>query len=134
MPRASGGRTILSSMERRSPPKLEKVGRTSAISKPELHARLRAWLSQAQDEDQIGDTAQSQGRTPWVWIRVGEHVYRLHADTKGSGVRRYLTLVDEHGDQIAWATVMSQQGHPTKVAFGPDGEVIAGFFLYLPKP
>lgn len=111
---------------------LARVEKRRAITRPELHRRLRAWISNAGVDSPIGDVLRNQGRTAWVWVLCGAEHYRLHADSNASGVRRYLELLDRCGDGILWSVVLSQQGRPTKVAFGPDREVIPGFYLYRP--
>lgn len=111
---------------------LTKVSRGSPISRSALHERLRAWVVGASDLGVIGDTEPpNQKRTPWIWINEDLRLYRLHADTTGAGVRRYLALVTEHGEGLLWTIVDSQRGNPTKVAFGPSLERIPGFFLYF---
>lgn len=112
---------------------LEKVGKRQAIDREQLHERLRGWEVAAGDEDVIGDVTRNQGRTAWIWVRVGDSRYRLHADTTRAGVRRYLALLNEHGEALAWTVVLSERGRHTKVAFCPEREVIPGFFLYLPE-
>ena len=103
------------------------------IDRQELHRRLRAWARTAACDDVVGDVTRNQGQAVWVWVRWQGEDYRLHADTKRSGVQAYLALVDRHGEDVEWTAVRSQQGRMTRVAVGPEREVIPGWFLYRPE-
>ncbi len=63
---------------------------------------LRHWLTER--EDRIGDS--KYGGTPWLWVvsRSGE-LCHLNADTKESGVQRYITLLDAMGEKLEWMPV-----------------------------
>lgn len=108
---------------------IEMVARSEPISKEELHYRLKAWLD-SDDEPQIGDL-DVQGRTPWIWIKDGVDLFRLHADTKREAVAEYSKLAEKNGSELEWTVVSSQKGNPTKVAFGPNKQIIRGFYLYI---
>jgi hypothetical protein len=58
----------------------------------------------------------------------------LNAGTKQSGVKQYIGLLDVMGEALEWVPVQSANGSLKKLAFGPDLDVIPGFYLYLKKP
>jgi hypothetical protein len=113
---------------------IERVGKRKAITRDALHEQLRAWLATVgSDTDMIGAVdSPNQRRTQWIWVRVRDARYCLHADTNAVGVRHYIQLLDLHGEGMAWTVVASERGNFTKVAFGPECEVIPGFYFYLP--
>ena len=103
-----------------------------AVSRDEFYALLDRWL-RLTSEQTIGDTGTVQGRTPWVWVLAGGCVCRLHADTKREGVALLLDLWrSEPG--LEWRVVANQRGRFNKLAFGEQGMVIPGLFLYLHEP
>jgi hypothetical protein len=108
---------------------MKMVTRSEPISKAELHRRLQVWMN-SDNERQIGDL-DVQGRTPWIWIKDGSDLFRLHSDTKREGVADYLGLANEIGSELEWTVISSQKGNPTKVAFGPNKETVRGFYLYV---
>lgn len=108
---------------------LPRKGRNDPLTKAALHKRLRRWLSTT-DEAIVGDP-DVQGRTPWVYVRDGDRLFRLHADAGREAVRAYLAFVEEHGDAIEWTVVPNARGNPNAVAHGPDRERLTPFYLYL---
>lgn len=114
---------------------MEFVEMDRPIGRAEFDTRLRTWAATTRtDADVVGDVdPPNQKRTPWIWVRDAVGVAKLHADTCASGVRRYLALVDQHAGRLTWTIVRSRKGRLTKVAFGPEQEVIEGFYLYVPE-
>ncbi len=108
---------------------IQKVSKADAVSKRQLHNMLQQWLRET-DEKQIGDEA-VQGRSPWVFIKECGQIFRLHADTKRSGVKEYLQIAEDHERMIEWRIVRNQRGRMNSVAFGPDLIRPRGFYLYL---
>jgi hypothetical protein len=107
---------------------LERVGRDQPLSKPEFHNRLRAWV-QSGREAEVGPQG-IDGRTNWVFVRDGDTLYALHADTSRSAVERYLEFVVQYGDDLNWEIVPSQRGKTTAVAYGPKPCRHTPFYLY----
>jgi hypothetical protein len=106
---------------------------TVCSSKQEFTTLLRRWY-ECTSEDVIGPSA-SQGRTPWLWLQVGDVECHLNADTKRLGVQRYLELVERHSPGMAWHIRLNQNGiNINKVCFGPGIERIRGFYLYVRPP
>jgi hypothetical protein len=108
---------------------MQRVHWDQALTKAEFHARLRAWLRD--DEARIDGGRDGDGRAPWVHVRDGHALYKLHADTKRQGVADYLALVRQHGDDLAWTVVASQSGKPSAVAYGPTAQKVRRFYLYV---
>jgi len=108
---------------------MQRVRTAEAITKPEFHSRLRAWLRDT-DEATIGPP-DVPGVSPWVYIHDGGTRYEFHADVKREPVERYLQLVDRYGDELAWTIVANQRGKENAVAYGPDKERFTPFYLYL---
>jgi hypothetical protein len=106
---------------------IESVDRLNAVSKPELHARLRRWLA-ATSEKTIGSFKRPGGQ---VFVRDGQSVYRLNPDTRRPAVEEYLALVDRYGDDLVWTAALSAKGRKSAVAYGPDAVRIRGFYLYV---
>lgn len=104
-------------------------GNRNALTKPVFHARLRDWLNEG--EARIDGETASDNRAPWVYIRDGNRLFNIHADSTYEGVKHYLRLVDFYGDGLTWSVVLSKRGHPTKGGFGPEKEVIEGFYVYF---
>jgi hypothetical protein len=99
------------------------------VSKEEFTIRLRRWYENT-TEDVIGGNA-PQGRTPWLWIQIGDVECHLNADTKRLGVQRYLEMVERYGSVMEWSVRVHQNGiNINKVCFGPRAERIRGFYLY----
>lgn len=107
---------------------LQRVHWDQALAKAELHARLRDWLGHR--EDHIDGGSDNDGRAPWVYVRDGQPLYKLHADTKRQGVEEYLALVGQYGDNLVWTVVASRSGKPSAVAYGPQQKV-RRFYLYV---
>jgi hypothetical protein len=97
---------------------------------------LRWWLEQT-DEKTIGEVEPFPGR-PWVLVEAGSTRCHLNADTARVGVRRFLELVRQHGDDLEWRVVANQRGKVNRVALGPDAELVEKFYLYtddeMPAP
>ena len=75
----------------------------------------------------------NDNRAPWIYIRDGNRLYNIHADSTREGTVRYLDLVRQHGDSLIWTVVRSQRGKLTKVGFGPAEEIIEGFYVYFTR-
>jgi hypothetical protein len=109
---------------------LDRVRATEAISKPEFHARLRAWLS-GTDEPIVGPPGDDE-RTAWVYVRDGAARYKLHADANRAAVTEYLQLADRFGEDIEWRLVANANGRMNAVAFGPEAVRLRNrLYLYL---
>jgi hypothetical protein len=110
---------------------LAKMSAKTPMNRLHFDEKLRHWLTEK--EDRIGDT--KYGGTAWLWVvsRSGE-LCHLNAGTKQSGVKQYIALLDVMGEALEWVPVQSAKGSLKKLAFGPDLEVIPGFYLYLKKP
>lgn len=111
--------------------RLAKMSSKLPMNRLHFDDYLRHWLTER--EDRIGDSKSSG--TPWLWVvsRSGE-LCHLNADTKESGVKQYITLLDAMGEKLEWMPVLSARGSLKKLAFGPDLIVIPGFYLYLKNP
>jgi len=68
-------------------------GNRDPLTKRVLHDRLREW-SKTSEKRIDGGTA-SDNRARWIYIRDGNHLYNIHADTIQEGVRHYLDLVGQ---------------------------------------
>lgn len=108
---------------------IRKIAKADAVSRHLLNEMLQQWLRET-DEKQIGDES-VQGRSPWVYIKEGGRVFRVHADTKRSGVKEYLQIVKDHEPEAVWHIVRNQRGRMNSVAFGPELIKPRGFYLYL---
>ena len=108
---------------------IQKTSKADAVSKHQLHDMLQQWLRET-DEKQIGDES-VQGRSPWIFIKEGGQIFRLHADTKRSGVNEYLQIAEKYEHKIEWCIVRNQRGRMNSVAFGPGLIRPRGFYLYL---
>jgi hypothetical protein len=108
---------------------MERVRTAEAISKPEFHTRLRAWVHNT--EDSAVGPPDVPGVTPWVYVTDGRARYEFHADVQRDAVEGYLRLVDLHGDDLEWTVVENQRGRPNAVAYGPRQERVTPFYLYL---
>ena len=111
---------------------LEKVSKSTPLSKQEFHARLRAWLHSADNpgDSRIDGGATKYGGSAWLYVQDGWALYRLNADTKHQGVNDYLRLVDRYGDDLAWTTKPNRDGKNNAVAYGPTSEPVRRFYLY----
>lgn len=108
---------------------MERVRNSDAITKAELHNRLRKWLET--DEYIIGPTGTDE-RTAWIYVQEGESRFKLHADANRPALAEYLQLVDQYGDDIEWQVVENQRGNLNAVAFGPDAKRLNNtLYLYL---
>jgi hypothetical protein len=96
---------------------IQKISKADAVSKRQFHNMLQQWLRET-DEKQIGDES-VQGRSPWVFIKEGDQIFRLHADTKRSGVKEYLQAAESLDHKIEWQVVRNRRGRMNSVAFGP---------------
>jgi len=104
-------------------------GNRNPLTKRVFHARLRDWIKE--EENRIDGGEASDNRAPWIYIRDGNCLYNIHADSTREGVELYLRLVDLHGDDLSWSVVLSKRGKATKGGFGPEQETIEGFYLYF---
>ena len=108
---------------------MERVFKRDAISKAELHQRLREWI--ATDEAIIGPPGQDE-RTAWVYVKDGDAVFKLHADTKKVAVEEYLRLVGELGENLVWNVVPNKLGNLNAVAYGESSVQLTNtLYLYL---
>ncbi|MFL5329350.1 MAG: hypothetical protein ACJ8C4_10590 [Gemmataceae bacterium] len=109
---------------------MDQVRVGAAITKAELHRRIRKWLAET-DEHIIGPTGTDE-RTAWIHVQDGGSWYKLHADANRPAIAEYLQLVDEYGDDIEWHVVENQRGNMNAVAFGPDAKRLSNtLYLYL---
>src|SRR6266536_3410786 len=99
---------------------MKRVRKAEAITKPEFHKRLRAWLADTNEATIGPPEPEVPGVVPWVHVHDGGAVYMLHADVKREAVGRYLHLVERHGDQLGWTIVANQRGKKNAVVYGPD--------------
>jgi len=105
---------------------MKRTPSDAALTKPEFHARLRAFLATGREVIAPGERANA----PWVWVKSLGNRYYLNADSTRDGVAAYIARVDAEGDSIRWFTVQNERGRENKVAFGEDQEVIPGFYFY----
>jgi len=115
--------------QRRSAMSMEQVERDQALGKREFHSRLRRWISET-DDATIGPE-HVDGRTNWLFVRDGDALFGLHADTRREAVERYLKLVAVHGENLVWKIVPSQRKKMTAVAYGPLAIRTKSFYLYV---
>lgn len=108
---------------------IRKIAKTDAVSRLQLNEMLQRWIHET-NEKQIGDES-VQGRSPWVYIKEGGRVFRLHADTKRAGVREYLRMAEDHDSEAEWHIFRNRRGRMNSVAFGPELIRPEGFYLYL---
>ena len=108
---------------------MERITKADALSRERFHEELRDWMAHNQTGATIGD-ADGYGGKAWLWIKYLGNRYHLNADTTHSGVAEYLGLLAEHEENLRWAVVANARGGNNKVAFGPDQDTIAGFYLY----
>jgi hypothetical protein len=106
---------------------MQLIRRADAITRPEFHALLRAWLRDTADE-MIGppDVPAWAG---WVHVADGPARFALHAETRRAAVESYVELLDRRGDGLAWLLVEVEPGAKPVVMFGPDREQVDGFSL-----
>ena len=108
---------------------MEKITKANAITKTELHRRLRDWLTS--DEHQIGPEGIHE-QTAWVHVRDGVRIFKFDPDTKRAAVEEYLGLVDLYGDDLEWVIVPNQRGNMNAVGFGPEVRSLnTRMYLYL---
>lgn len=108
---------------------MEKITKKNAVSKSELHCRLREWLNT--EEPQIGPEGIHE-QTAWLHVRDGHQIFKFDPDTKRAAVEEYLGLVELYGDNIAWVIVPNQRGKMNAVAFGPEVRSLNNrMYLYL---
>jgi hypothetical protein len=108
---------------------VERNTKESALKREEFHERLRAWQAHADVGDEVAG-GQAHARAPWVWVKHLGNRYYLHADASYEGVTEYLALVERHGESMRWSVLENERGNLNKAAFGPDQDVIPGFYLY----
>ncbi len=107
---------------------IERISRSDAIDRGTLYLLLSDWL-QSTSESTISPP-DAFGPMPWLYVRDGGKLFRLHADTRREGVREYLTLV-EGPSALEWSIAANQRGKENAVVFGPDRRKIPYFYLYL---
>ncbi len=109
---------------------MQKMSKRDAVAADAFYGLIDAWFKTT-DEATIGDAANYQGRTPWVWVNVGGQPCRLHADTTRDGVSQLLALVRDAEGPLEWHVVANGRGNFNKIAFGPAKITLPGVFLYL---
>jgi hypothetical protein len=105
---------------------MAQLNRHEVLTKQRFHGRLRAWFKDTDDKT-VGDPK----ATTLLYVRHGDLVFRLNADTQREGVAEYLALVDQYGDDLEWHAVSSESGRKTAVAFGPSKTRVRRFYLYV---
>lgn len=108
---------------------MQRVSRSSPLTKPELHRRLREWLD-GTNERIIGDPDVHE-RIAWVWVVDGPILAKFHADTTREAVREYLDLAAVDAGRLRWSVCLSSRGRPSKIALGPEARIVGGLYLYL---
>jgi hypothetical protein len=109
---------------------IAKMKKREAVSRDEFYELLDAWFKTT-NESTVGDVVNNAGVTAWVWVRVGEHTCRLHADATRDGVSQFLHMKREADGELAWHVIANNRGNFNKVAFGSNKQIIPGIFLYL---
>jgi hypothetical protein len=109
---------------------IPKMKKRDAVSRHELYRLLDGWMKTT-NEETVGDVANHAGVTAWVWVSVGDHTCRLHADATREGVSKLLQMNREVDGELDWHVIANNRGNFNKVAFGDDKRVIPGIFLYL---
>lgn len=108
---------------------MHQVRKAEAISKTEFHNQLRHWLTTG--EYCIGPEELNYKRTGWVFVRDGNSLYQLNADTKRPAVEEYVQYLDLLGDDVEWHVVENRNGNLTAVAYGPEPRRNPAFYLYF---
>ena len=103
-------------------------GGTTCHSKSELTQLLRDWLS-SDHETVIGEPGNFGGK-PLIRINLGGQRFHLNGDSRDEGVEAYLSLVEQHGDDMPWHVIANNRGKVNAVAFGEPPEKIRFFYLY----
>ncbi len=108
---------------------MTQVLKHDALTKTELHRRLREWLTS--DEAIIGP-GEAFAKSAWIHVKDGDRLFEFDPDTKRTAVEEYIGLVDRWGDELKWNIVPNRRGKPNAVAFGPDSHPLANtLYLYL---
>ena len=94
----------------------------------EFERKLREWYAASEPRDTVGPPANYPGRG-WVFALEFGRRFRLHADSTREGVGRYLELLELYPGMDWWVGV-NERGGKNKVSFGPEREVIPGFYFY----
>lgn len=103
---------------------MNKTGKKNPITKADFHEQLRDWFHTT-NESQVGP-----GQSQHVVIRDNSEFYRFDADTKRPAVQEYLTYADKYGDSIIWQPTKSAKDKQTKIAIGPNADVMSSLYLY----
>jgi hypothetical protein len=107
---------------------MQKVTRSQALTKSEFHKRLRDWF-RGTGEQMIG-SPEVDGRTGWIFVQDGGHIYVVHTDTPRKAVEWYLQIVNEEGDNLVWEPALSMRGHMTATVYGSKRQRNTAFYLY----
>lgn len=109
---------------------MEKVAKSDAISKTELHRRFGQWLTRS--ESPTIAPPKIFARSAWIFVRDGERFFKIDPDTKRGAVTEYMELVAQHGDSMEWQILANKKGNLNAVAFGPHAIRLKNtFYLYL---
>ena len=106
---------------------MAQVSKRDALTKTELHRRLREWL--ATDEPILGPV-DAFAKSAYIHVKDGDRLFEFDPDTKRTAVEEYIGLVDRWGDELEWNIVPNRRGKPNAVAFGPDSQPLTNT-LYL---
>lgn len=101
----------------------------TCVSKRDFAELLRGWLAHPERQAVIGEPTTFGGK-PLVRVRINDQGFHLNGDTRDTGVREYLRLVEEHGADLAWHVMANTGGRINKVALGLPPAPIKYFYLY----
>lgn len=102
---------------------------TICYSKDEFVGLLERWLERTQEKT-IGPVG-SNGRTPWVKVKLTNRTLRLNADSKRDAIGRFVEY--NRAGNTRWRIIKSQRDKFSKVTNAPDGKPIPGLFLYASR-
>lgn len=105
---------------------LSKIKKEDAIKIEKFNELLEEWDKITNEKiDRI--SSEEVGANAWIHIIDRDITYRLNADTKREGVKKYL----KNYKNSSWILVENNRGVKNKVAFGDYNNTIVGFYLYL---
>jgi hypothetical protein len=116
------------------PPKIignhiEKMDKQFPLtSKFQLKILLQEWLGKTSGNT-IGSLKDNNSNPePWLWIKMNNILYKIHADTNRDGV---LTFIQNEVNKNPWIIIPTENlGNRTKVTNDINGNPIPGFYMY----
>lgn len=106
---------------------INRMEMSNPIQKDEFYLLLTFWYENNRiNGSELINQFLPTGNTPCVWIEDKNHLFKLNADTKISGVKIFL----EQGVK-EWEVVENKLGRKNKVVVTSDKRPIPGFYFYL---